>query len=202
MRYKVESKKDNLKGIAVELETGRFKIKMENDDEREVAASTFKRWYRVLEKLEEVVKERPHEEKPKKLRREIEEKERQEEKAIELDDTGFTEDMNTYTLRSMLNSHEDKSIVMQGRHKETGTGRKGSTVKLTDTFNFLGFKLVAVYSHVWSVEVKLYDTDSGNLIYISPTGAFKPLFDQLGFNKEQVAKARKEIRDQRKAWGE
>lgn len=49
----VLNKRNNVEGIAVELENGRFQIE-EAGEVKEVAASTFKRWFKVTGEVEEV----------------------------------------------------------------------------------------------------------------------------------------------------
>ncbi len=51
-KVSVVNKKNNVEGIAVELESGRFAV-TENGNTKEVAASTFKRWYKVIAEIVE-----------------------------------------------------------------------------------------------------------------------------------------------------
>lgn len=72
--------------------------------------------------------------------------------------------------------------------------------KYFDTFNVNGFILKVVYIHIWgSTKVELFD-EEGVLLYKSPTGALKPLFDFLHLTAEQQKDLKVSIREQRKSY--
>lgn len=48
-KFKVVERKQKLNGVAVELENGKFQVKLEDGTEKTVAPSTFKRWYKITE---------------------------------------------------------------------------------------------------------------------------------------------------------
>ncbi len=220
MRYRIYGKKEKVNGIAVELENGRFQIKLDNGNVKEVAPSTFTRWFKVIEELENKVsirtdtqkeideierkaKEAKEEAKQKELtERRRKAKQREEQKAAEpqLDLRGFTDGVDEVDLRNIVNNQDSPSITMTARFTEDLNSKVPGRVKNTDTFEFLGFNLVVVYSHIWSVDVRLFDTETDNLLYVSPTGALRPMLKMLNLDKEQMAHARKEIRVQRDAW--
>lgn len=220
MRYRVLDKKDNSTALAIKLESGRYTIRYDNGGVKEVAASTFKRWFRITEELKNEVSDNTQSAdviaqinkeaaEAKRKAVEMEEKRREEKRkqwkaekeAIpELDAEGLVPGITSEKIRDMMHEKGDFDIIMKHRLEEQINSKNKGRYKHHDSIDFLGFNLIVVYSHVWIIDVRLFDRETEELLFISPTHSLAKLFDLLNLDKLQRSRARREIKKQRDNW--
>lgn len=178
-KFTVLNKKSNVEGIAVELENGRFEI-TEAGNTKEVAASTFKRWYKVIaEVVEEVAVEEVVEV--------VEEVEVQEEQPAQAKPASTRQAKKAESLQMM-----QALPVNTSREFATKQGQ-GKCSKVMTKVEFGGYHVVVVEYNNFVCDVALLNTWTDEVEYRSPKMSIKDALEYMGLEGDALKEARKQL---------
>ena len=167
-KLNVVNKKNEVAGVAIEMENGRFEI-IEAGVAKEVAASTFKRWYKITGEVQE-----------------------QETNQLEALLEGSEElEQDNVAVTEIPAQHADVQSI---RILET-RGGKCEKIVLTVLFNELSFVITEYDGYV--CDVTLEDA-KGNVVYKSTKMSIKDALEHLGYTGDDLKAARKVIMSLRK----
>jgi hypothetical protein len=172
-KLNVLNKKNEVAGVAVELENGRFEI-TEGTNVKEVAASTFKRWYKVVGEVVEVAAP-----------------------AVELE--ALLADATEVTTEEEVAVEVAPVVAV-----EVGTAvqletRGGKTEKVITKLAFNNVDFIITEYNGYVCDVVIANQVTGEVEYKSPKMSIKDALEYMGFTGEEMKAARKQISQMKKA---
>lgn len=167
-KLNVLNKKNNVEGIAVELENGRFSIE-ENGSTKEVAGSTFKRWYKVVTEVLAPVQN---------------ELELLLEGATEVE-VAVEEEVQTSAVKEVVE-------VEVGKSQQVAT-RGGKCEKVITTLAFNNVNVTITEYNGYVCDVVLTNPETNEVEYKSPKMSIKDTLEHMGFQGEELKAARKQL---------
>jgi acylphosphatase len=169
-KLNVLNKKNEVAGVAVELENGRFEI-VEAGNTKEVAASTFKRWYKVVGEVVEVV---------------------------EPTVAPLEELLADATPVKKSQAQEASEVMLEGFANQFAT-RGGKCEKIITKLLWNDVTFVITEYNGYVCDVTLLNPETGAVEYKSPKMSIKDTLEHLGYTGEELKLARKQLTALKKA---
>jgi hypothetical protein len=169
-KLNVLNKKNQVAGVAVEVAEGRFQV-TEGENVKEVAASTFKRWYKVVGEVVEAQMEL--------------------EALLEGAEEVVAPVAKTET--QILAQHMPETSARQY------ATRGGKCDKVVTNLSFNNVNIIITEYNGYVCDVVLANPVTGEVEYKSPKMSIKDALEHMGFTGEEMKAARKQISQMKKA---